>query len=119
MKKGDEAAVCVWADGENHADAVVHKIGAANAWVLYRFVVNGKTYPVCSVFLGFPSKDQALVHIKRVDEDLVFYQPYDREVARIGLSQLYNGIPIERNVRLIMYAIHAENHQPFMVDFDY
>lgn len=119
MKKGDEAAVCVWADGENHADAVVFKKGAANAWVLYRFVVNGKTYPICTVFLGFPSKQQALVHIKRVDDDLVFYQPYDREVARIGLSQLFKGDLSDKTVRLVMYAIQAENHKPFTVDFDY
>ena len=119
MKKGDEAAVCVWADGENHADAVMFKIGAANARVLYRFVVNGKTYPICSVFLGFPSRHQALVHIKRVEEDLVFYQPYDREVARLSLDQLYNGTSPEQNVRLVMYAIQAENHQPVTVDFEY
>lgn len=119
MKKGDEAAVCVWADGENHADAVVFKKGAANAWVLYRFVVNGKTYPICTVFLGFPSKQQALVHIKRVDDDLVFYQPYDREVARIGLSQLFKGDLSDKTVRFVMYAIQAENHKPFTVDFEY
>ena len=116
MKKGDEAAVCAWADGENHADAVMFKIGAANAWVLYRFVVNGKTYPICSVFLGFPSRHQALVHIKRVEDDLVFYQPYDREVARIGLSQLFKGNPSDKTVRLVMYAVQAENHKPFTVD---
>jgi len=119
MKQEDQTAVCVWVNEENHADAVVFKNSSATEYVIYRFVINGKTYPICSVFLGFPSKHQALLHIKRVDDDIVFYQPYDREVARLGLSQLFNGIPIERNVRLIMYAIHAEDHQPFTVDFDY
>ena len=119
MQKGDETAVCVWVDGENHADAVVFKNSSASEYVMYRFVVNGKSYPVCFVFLGFPSKHQAHIRIKRVDEDIVFYQPYDREVARIGLNQLYNGGPIERNVRLAMYAIQTEKHQSFTVDFDY
>lgn len=119
MKEGDEAAVCVWVDGENHADAVVFKNSPATEYVIYRFVINGKSHPICSVFLGFPSKHQALLHIKRVGDDIVFYQPYDREVARLGLNQLYNGIPQEQNIRLVMYAIHAKNHQPFTVDFDY
>jgi len=119
MNKGDEAAVCVWVDGENHADAVVFKDSPATEYVIYRFVVNGEVYPMCSVFLGFPSKHQALLHIKRVDDDIVFYQPYDREVARVGLGQLYNGTSPEQNVRLVMYAIQAGNHKPFTVDFEY
>ena len=119
MHVGDEAGVCVWADGENHADAVVFKYSRATEYVVYRFVVNGKDYPICSVFLGFPSKHQAFLHIKRVGDDIVFYQPYDREVARIGLSQLFKGNLSDKTVRLVMYAIQAENHKPFSVDFDY
>ena len=119
MHVGDEAGVCVWADGENHADAVVFKYSRATEYVVYRFVVNGKDYPICSVFLGFPSKHQAFIHIKRVGDDIVFYQPYDREVARIGLSQLFKGNLSDKTVRLVMYAIQAENHKPFSVDFDY
>ena len=119
MKKGDEAAVCVWVDGENHADAVVFKNSPATEYVIYRFVINGKFHPICSVFLGFPSKHQALLHIKRVGDDIVFYQPYDREVARIGLSKLFNGNPSDKTVRLVMYAIQKKNHKPFTVDFDY
>lgn len=119
MKKEDEVGICVWVDGENHADAVVFKNSSATEYVIYRLVINGKAYPICSVFLGFPSKHQALLHIKRVDDDIVFYQPYEREVARIGLSQLYHSASPEQNVRLVMYAIQAENHQSFTVDFDY
>ena len=119
MHVGDEAGVCVWADGENHADAVVFKYSRATEYVVYRFVVNGKDYPICSVFLGFPSKHQAFLHIKRVGDDIVFYQPYEREVARIGLSQLFHGTSPKQEIRLVMYAIQAENHQPFTVDFDY
>ena len=119
MHVGDEAGVSVWVDGENHADAIVFKNRPATEYVIYRFVVNGEDYPICSVFLGFPSKHQALLHIKRVGDDIVFFQPYDREVARIGLSQLYRNSTPKQRVGLVMYAIQAENHQPFMVDFDY
>ena len=119
MHVGDEAGVCVWADGENHADAVVFKYSRATEYVVYRFVVNGKDYPICSVFLGFPSKHQAFIRIKRVGDDIVFYQPYEREVARIGLSQLCHDTSPKQEIKLVMYAIQAENHQPFTVDFDY
>lgn len=119
MHVGDEAGICVWADGENHADAIVIKNRPATEYVVYRFVVNGKDYPICSVFLGFPSKHQAFIHIKRVGDDIVFYQPYEREVARIGLSQLFHDTSPKQEIKLVMYAIQAENHQPFTVDFDY
>ena len=119
MHVGDEAGVCFWADGENHADAIVYKNSSATEYVIYRFVVNGKDYPICSVFLGFPSKHQALLRIKRVGDDIVFFQPYDREVARIGLSQLYHNSTPRQRVGLVMFAIHTENHRPFTVDYDY
>lgn len=119
MQKGDQTGVCVWVNGENHADAVVIKDTPTTESVIYSFVIDGKDYPYCSVFLGFPSKHQALLHIKRVDNDIVFYYPYDREVARIGLRQLYRGIPPEKNIRLMMYAVHADDHKPFTVAFDY
>lgn len=119
MNKGDEAAVCVWVDGENHADAVVYKYNSATEYVIYRLVVNGEVYPICSVFMGFPSKHQAHILIKQVDGDIVFCQPYDREVARISLSQLYHGASPEQEIRLVMYAVHDKKHRPCTVDFDY
>lgn len=32
------------------------------------------------------TKHQALLHIRRIEDDMVFFQPYDREVARISLK---------------------------------
>lgn len=111
-----ETGVCVWVDGEHHADAVVFN-ESGGFWIQIRYVIDGSVYPICFVFA---SKKPVSIHVKRVGNDIVFYYPYDREITRIGLSYLFDGeYATEKEISLMMYAVHPEGEKPFVVDFDY
>lgn len=118
IKKGSEAGVCVWVDADHHADAVVFG-NFSGLWIHYRFIIDGEVYPMSYVYMGSFSKN-ALIYIKRVGNDIVFSYPQDREITRIGLSYLFDGeYSAEKEIALMMYAVHTEGHKPFTVDFDY
>lgn len=118
MIEGDIVGVSFYVNGENHADAFVFKKGLS-LWIQIQYTINGEIIPRCNVFMGAFSK-KASIHIKRVDNDIVFYYPYEREINRIGLGYLFHGACSTDDVAPIMfYAFHADNHKPFTVDFDY
>ena len=119
MKMKDYVGISFFVDGENHADAIVFKPNATSLSILIQYTINGETIPRETVYMGAFSK-KASIHIKRVDNNIVFYCPYEREIDRIGLGYLFGENYHQESIApIVMYAFHSEKHKPFTVDFDY
>ena len=119
MKMKDYVGISFFVDGENHADAIVFKPNATSLSILIQYTINGEIIPRKTVYMGAFSK-KASMHIKRVDNNIVFYYPYDREIDRIGLGYLIGENYLYENIApIVMYAVHSEKHKPFTVDFNF
>ena len=115
MKDGNVVGVSFWVDGENHADVILQ-----NRWLAYVFRIQGKEIPKGTIYKGFPCKKETIVHIKRIDNDIVFYDLDEDEAYRIGLRYLYGGeYPTDSKARIALYAAHLNRNKPFTVEFDY
>ncbi|MCR5697975.1 MAG: hypothetical protein K6G73_13475 [Marinilabiliaceae bacterium] len=116
-RRKDIVGACYWVNSSNHIDAIIQ-----NKAVSIVYNIQGKQIPQCIISLGWPSTTKAMIRFKRIDNDIVVYNPCDtaKEVRRISLRYLYNGeYPTDSIASIMFFAAHPQKGKPFTAEFDY
>ncbi|MBE6340566.1 MAG: hypothetical protein E7069_07515 [Bacteroidales bacterium] len=116
-RRKDIVGACYWVNSSNHIDAIIQ-----NKAVSIVYNIQGKQIPQCIISLGWPSTTKTMIRFKRIDNDIVVYNPCDtaKEVRRISLRYLYNGeYPTDSIASIMFFAAHQQKGKPFTAEFDY
>ncbi len=112
--KGDEAGVCYWVNPFFHADVLLLNMGTNQNYLLLRYIIDGKPYPVVSIYL-YKSKS-ATIQIKNDNGELHFFYLYKsrkkdewRWIKSVKLDVLTES---DDEADIVMYSVHNPKNKP-------